>query len=77
MVGSFLLHKFSVPDTVVLLFLDILLEEGQEPGDAHVPNSGENANDNKYKEIFTNKAVHYMAAFCIIYIGVEVTMGGK
>lgn len=31
---------------------------------------------NLYKEIFSMRAVHYMAIFALIYIGVEVTVGG-
>ena len=32
---------------------------------------------NKYKQIFTLKEVHFLALFALIYVGVEVTLGGK
>ena len=31
---------------------------------------------NKYKKILTLREVHFLALFAIIYVGVEVTMGG-
>ncbi|KIM47156.1 hypothetical protein M413DRAFT_270463 [Hebeloma cylindrosporum] len=50
---------------------DILLDAGQEPS-ADVIQSG----DNKYKQIFALRAVPLLTIFALIYIGVEVTLGG-
>lgn len=55
------------------LHADVMVEEGEELPEAQAGASGES----KYSQIFKCKAVHYMALFSIIYIGVEVTMGGE
>ena len=39
--------------------------------------SVENHQDNKFSEVMKNKTVHLLAVFLLIYIGVEVTIGGK
>jgi len=31
----------------------------------------------KYKQIFALRAVHLLAIFALIYIGIEVTLGGQ
>jgi fucose permease len=50
---------------------DVLSEIGQE----HVPET--NAQEgNKYDQIIRTKAIHFMTIFALIYIGVEVTLGG-
>jgi fucose permease len=51
---------------------DILLEIGQE----HIPETAAQEG-NKYRQITRLKAVHFMTVFALIYIGVEVTLGGK
>ena len=33
--------------------------------------------DSKYKQIMGLRAVHYLAVFSLIYVGVEVTLGGE
>lgn len=53
-----------------------MVEEGEEPGEVQVVEVGA-VSENKFKQIFSSKIVHYMALFSIIYIGVEVTMGGE
>lgn len=58
------------------LFAEIMIEEGEEPGEVQVVEAGA-VSENKFKQIFRSKVVHYMALFSIIYIGVEVTMGGE
>lgn len=65
------LLKLRIP-----LFAEIMVEEGEEPGEVQVVAVGA-VRENKFKQIFSSKIVHYMALFSIIYIGVEVTMGGK
>ncbi|EIM91270.1 MFS general substrate transporter [Stereum hirsutum FP-91666 SS1] len=54
---------------------EVLVEEGEEPGEVQVVQAGV-ARESKFKQIFTSRIVHYMAMFSIIYIGVEVTVGG-
>ena len=44
---------------------------GEEP--AEVDTSG----DSKYKQILGIRAVHFLACWALIYVGVEVTLGGK
>ena len=36
----------------------------------------ESANGSKYKEMFKLKALHLLALFILVYVGVEVTIGG-
>ncbi|TFY77311.1 hypothetical protein EWM64_g6699 [Hericium alpestre] len=49
---------------------EIMAEAGREPGDVGT------AGDSKMRQILSLKVVHYLALFAIIYIGVEVTLGG-
>ena len=51
-----------------------MLEIGQAPD----PSDAERDNgDNKYRQIFRLKEVHLLALFILIYVGVEVTLGGE
>ncbi|RDX47216.1 MFS general substrate transporter [Lentinus brumalis] len=50
---------------------EVILEESGEKG-----TDDEATNTNKYKQILSLKEVHFIAAFALIYVGVEVTMGG-
>ncbi|KAI8976673.1 MFS general substrate transporter [Trametes punicea] len=46
-----------------------------EAGDLNVdPNA---IDTNKYKQIFTIRSVHFLSVFALIYVGTEVTIGGK
>ncbi len=36
----------------------------------------ESVNGSKYKEMFKLKALHLLAIFILVYVGVEVTIGG-
>lgn len=36
----------------------------------------ESVNGSKYKEMFKLKALHLLALFILVYVGVEVTIGG-
>lgn len=58
--------------TEILANEDALLELGQE----HIPETAAQAGS-KYRQIIRIKAVHFMTIFAVIYIGVEVTLGGK
>ena len=50
-----------------------LAESGQAPlHDTAAAQSG----DNKYKQMFKLRALHLLATFVLIYVGVEVTLGG-
>ncbi|KAI0760123.1 major facilitator superfamily domain-containing protein [Fomes fomentarius] len=50
---------------------EVLKEEGELHASSDAPGPS-----NKYKQIFGLKEVHLIAMFAIIYVGVEVTMGG-
>ncbi|RPD75475.1 MFS general substrate transporter [Lentinus tigrinus ALCF2SS1-7] len=50
---------------------EVILEESGERG-----TDNEAANTNKYKQILGLKEVHIIATFALIYVGLEVTMGG-
>lgn len=53
--------------------VECLVEIGQAPSEK----SSSTNEDNKYKQIFRLPAVHYLAFFILIYVGVEVTIGGQ
>ena len=52
---------------------EALAESGQNPPREEAGESG----GNKYSEMFKLKSLHFMAVFIVIYIGVEVTLGGE
>ncbi|KIK56703.1 hypothetical protein GYMLUDRAFT_99125 [Collybiopsis luxurians FD-317 M1] len=54
---------------------DLMLEIGQEPSEENAPSLGSTSH-NLYRQIFNIRAVHFLAVFALIYIGVEVTIGG-
>ncbi|EEB89977.1 hypothetical protein MPER_11875, partial [Moniliophthora perniciosa FA553] len=70
----------AVSNTAVLIAVfrfktqDELMQEIGQPSDEQ--NAGRTDNSNLYRQIFNNKALHFMAIFALIYIGVEVTIGG-
>jgi fucose permease len=41
-----------------------------------LPEEKESADGNKYKKMFKLKALHLLALFILVYVGVEVTIGG-
>ncbi|KAF7791641.1 hypothetical protein EIP86_002661 [Pleurotus ostreatoroseus] len=47
-----------------------MAEAGHAPGEADI------MGESKYKQIMGIKAVHYLACWALIYVGVEVTLGG-
>lgn len=49
-----------------------LAEIGQAPSS----DERESADGSKYKQMFRLRALHLLAFFVLIYIGVEVTLGG-
>lgn len=49
-----------------------LAEIGQEPQE-HI---NANHQDSKYRQIFRLRALHLIAIFIFVYVGVEVTIGG-
>ena len=51
-----------------------MAEAGQEPT---ADSNGLSQGGNKYRQIFGLKAVHLLAVFAFIYVGVEVTLGGQ
>lgn len=46
-------------------------EEGETSSDA------DGVNSNKFRQMMGNKDVHFLSIFALIYVGVEVTMGGE
>ncbi|KAI0918795.1 hypothetical protein AcW1_009483 [Taiwanofungus camphoratus] len=50
---------------------ECLAEIGQPP-----PERTAAQNENKYKQIFRLRALHFLAVFIFVYVGVEVTIGG-
>jgi fucose permease len=49
---------------------ECLAEIGQDPGEKGT------SEDNKFKQIMNLKTVHLLAFFILVYVGVEVTIGG-
>ncbi|OBZ67903.1 Bypass of stop codon protein 6 [Grifola frondosa] len=49
---------------------DVMAEAGGAAGEA------DTANQNKYRQILGIKEVHFLSLFSLIYVGVEVTLGG-
>ncbi|KAH8104025.1 MFS general substrate transporter [Cristinia sonorae] len=49
---------------------EIWAEEGQAPGEA------DNARQSKYRQILNLRVVHFLSVWALIYVGVEVTLGG-
>lgn len=50
---------------------EIMQEEGETSSDA------DGVNSNKFRQMMGNKDVHFLSVFALIYVGVEVTMGGE
>ena len=48
-----------------------------ESGQAVIHTTTANHEDNKYRQIFRLREVHLLAIFILLYVGVEVTLGGK
>jgi hypothetical protein len=53
-----------------MMFTGLLAEAGQSPDEANT------SVDSKFRQILGLRAVHILAVFSLIYIGVEVTLGG-
>ncbi|CUA77505.1 Gallate transporter [Rhizoctonia solani] len=71
----------SVANAIVLLVVFKLRRQheimGQsDPNITHSHSTQTPATSNKYKEIFSSRAVQLMAFFIWVYVGVEVTIGG-
>ncbi|KAH9947553.1 major facilitator superfamily domain-containing protein [Amylocystis lapponica] len=49
---------------------DVLAEAGVAPGDV------DTAGRSKYRQILGMREVHYLSIWCLIYVGVEVALGG-
>ena len=61
-------HKF-----VLQVFITVCL---QRAGEILPDKAIEEVNDDKFGQLMRNKTVHLLALFLMIYIGVEVTIGG-
>lgn len=56
--------------------LEVLLDGGQKPKEEPGPEQRQHWGDS-YRQIFALKCVPLLAAFALIYIGVEATIGGE
>jgi fucose permease len=61
---------FNTSDFVYCRDSECLAQIGQ------VAEEKEGNNDSKYKEMFRLKALHLLSFFILVYVGVEVTIGG-
>ncbi len=48
-----------------------------EIGETPPPEETQEIQENKYRQMFKLKSLHLMAVFVLIYVGVEVTLGGQ
>ena len=64
-------HLFVGVTPLMLYVTEALAEIGQEPEDHGSANEG-----SKYKQIFRLRELHLLAFFILIYVGIEVTLGG-
>lgn len=48
-----------------------MAEEGETSSDS------DGVSSNKFRQMIGNKDVHFLSFFALIYVGVEVTMGGE
>lgn len=48
-----------------------MAEEGETSSDS------DRTSSNKFRQMIRNKDVHFLSFFALIYVGVEVTMGGE
>jgi fucose permease len=58
----------------LIFFSALLADAGQPPNESTDTNTV--VNKNKFRQLFKLKAVHLLAAFAVVYIGIEVTIGG-
>lgn len=68
-------------NSIVLAYVFRFKDQAQtmaEAGDAPAESVGEGAAAarNKYRQILGIGAVHWLSLFALIYVGVEVTLGG-
>jgi len=63
---------FSFSVRLLTFPADVLLDAGQE----HVHETNAQHAGSKYQQIIRLKAVHLLAVWALIYVGVEVTLGG-
>jgi len=71
-VGDLLNHCPTRADSISKL--ELLLDAGEPVPEA----SGQNhSSSSKYSQILRSRAVHVITAFIVLYVGVEVTIGGK
>ncbi len=47
-----------------------MADEGEASSDS------DGVSSNKFRQMIGNKDVHFLSVFALIYVGVEVTMGG-
>ncbi|KAG8924709.1 hypothetical protein FRC02_010232 [Tulasnella sp. 418] len=67
----------SIINTVVLVAVfKLKRQEHFLPDETASSSNTEIISENKYKKIMSQKLVHYLAAFILVYVGTEVTIGG-
>lgn len=50
---------------------EVMADAGIEPGDQ------DTAGSNKYRQLMGMRAVHLIAIWALLYVGIEVTLGGE
>jgi fucose permease len=58
---------------LLLYYIECLAQIGQIAGEPEASSS----NESKMRQMFRLKAVHLLALFILVYVGVEVTIAGK
>ena len=61
---------------IIVLIMMCITEALAEIGQAPEPHAS-NDQGGKYKQIFRLRELHLLAFFILIYVGIEVTLGGK
>ncbi|KAG8996986.1 hypothetical protein FRB90_012600 [Tulasnella sp. 427] len=64
----------AILNVAILLFIFRLKPQSHFISEAGHPEEPES--ENRYKQIFRQKSVHLMSFFILVYVGVEVTIGG-
>ena len=70
-----ILRRFAHAHSPVLTSVACLAEIGQAP--SHETGATTDNGGSKYKQMFQLRSLHLMAIFILIYVGVEVTLGGS
>ncbi|KAH9847458.1 major facilitator superfamily domain-containing protein [Lenzites betulinus] len=68
---------FYVANTAVLWYVFRGKRQGEiMEAEGETSSESEGVNSNKFRQMMGNKDVHFLSVFSLIYVGIEVTMGG-